>query len=997
MSAGWPTPVLWLLAGAALAAWYFSHGWSRRLMERARSGRRAAALAAGACRVAIGALALWLLWQALARHLVLETGWRLSMLALLGAASLELVVLLYALERRLLTPRAGRWLLALRVGLIGLVLVILAQPVFAWLQERKIERRVVVLLDVSASMALGDPQARPGEMLERAEVFHPEAVGGRPPVRELQRRVAEFVPEGGAERVLGGAEGVPARLEALEQLAQEITAALEPHRAIPEARQAAETVLTELRPALAAASDAGGASRIAGVVRRLHDELETARAPVDQAWLESLPEAARTAVREAADRSRLDTALAVLHGSGAAAPLLSRLRERYDVTVAGFDEEVRELSPDAVSTATAAGRTTDLTQALEWVQKRVPPESLAGILLLSDGRHHAEKPPEDLARALGFQGSPIRAVALGSEVPPTDAALLDVRSPEAVYLGDRLRVTAGVKADGLRGRQVTVQLRLGEEVVDQQTLEVPEDEHRAEVRLAHSPESGGTLAYSLHLVPQEGELFTENNSWEFETAVTDDRTNVLLVDSHPRWEFRYLRNLFYGRDKSVHLQSVLLNPDEIKGQEPQPPVPASASRPFGEAEATALPASEDEWMRFDVIILGDVQPASFGADQWAMVERAVGERGALLVVIAGPRAMPHAFSGEVARKLLPVEYDGSAGPLWEGPETSFRLALSAEGRTSPIMQQAAGPLENEQFWAGVPELMWRLPVRGVKPGASVLAHARTGSGDAVAHGATAQERLQAFARQRQHEAENALLVTSRYGLGKVGLLLFDQTWRLRYGVGDTHHHRFWGNLIRWGTGENLRAGTEHVRLGTDRLTYAPGEPVRIMSRLTGEDFRPRQQADVTARLFDEGGGQILQVRLQPRPDGNGIHEAVVPPEALPAAAGRLRITLGGDDVERLLAGAPPVETTIRIAPPANSPELGVVTLDRPRLQRLATLSRGGLHSPGDLTGLAEAFGEPSRTLQERRETTLWDNWALLGAALVLLTSEWLIRRRAGVA
>ena len=70
----------------------------------------------------------------------------------------------------------------------------------------------------------------------------------------------------------------------------------------------------------------------------------------------------------------------------------------------------------------------------------------------------------------------------------------------------------------------------------------------------------------------EGEVFTTNNDWPLEVAVTDDRTNVLLVDSVPRWEFRYLRNLFYGRDKSVHLQYVLLNPDEIifRVQNPEP-------------------------------------------------------------------------------------------------------------------------------------------------------------------------------------------------------------------------------------------------------------------------------------------------------------------------------------------------------------------------------------------------------------------------------------------
>ena len=63
------------------------------------------------------------------------------------------------------------------------------------------------------------------------------------------------------------------------------------------------------------------------------------------------------------------------------------------------------------------------------------------------------------------------------------------------------------------------------------------------------PETDGINAYTVELENLGEEFFDRNNSWQFETAITDARTNVLILDSHPRWEFRYLRNLFYGRDK----------------------------------------------------------------------------------------------------------------------------------------------------------------------------------------------------------------------------------------------------------------------------------------------------------------------------------------------------------------------------------------------------------------------------------------------------------------
>jgi hypothetical protein len=105
------------------------------------------------------------------------------------------------------------------------------------------------------------------------------------------------------------------------------------------------------------------------------------------------------------------------------------------------------------------------------------------------------------------------------------------------------------------------------------------------------------------------------------------------------------------------------------------------------------------------------------------------------------------------------------------------------------------------------------------------------------------------------------------------MLTFDQTWRLRYGVGDTHHHRFWGNLLRWGTGENLRAGTENVRLGTDQLAYETGDRVKLLARLTADGFRPETKAGVTAIVSDPSGRTVAARRLTYREGSSGIYEA----------------------------------------------------------------------------------------------------------------------------
>ena len=189
--------------------------------------------------------------------------------------------------------------------------------------------------------------------------------------------------------------------------------------------------------------------------------------------------------------------------------------------------------------------------------------------------------------------------------------------------------------------------------------------------------------------------------------MSDARTNVLLIDQTPRWEFRYLRNLFYGRDQSIHLQSVLMEPDRISGQSAKRVV-ASASRPFGEANATALPETEEEWRKFDVIILGDVAQDAITNEQWEIISSCVRDRAALLIMVAGPQSMPHAYESEVAQSLVPVNYEVSKRTYF-GSDGTFNFALTNTGRTHPVTAQVEGQMRNEQLWERFPELRWRHP------------------------------------------------------------------------------------------------------------------------------------------------------------------------------------------------------------------------------------------------------------------------------------------------
>ena len=685
------------------------------------------------------------------------------------------------------------------------------------------------------------------------------------------------------------------------------------------------------------------------------------------------------------DDGAADTRAALARAAVAESGILKQLGERLKVREMAFARGAE--SGDGVRDS-GWTQATDIAAALDTVLEQVAPDRLAGAILVTDGRHNRPSRVEDGARRFGVLDAPLGILAVGNPEPPKDAAVLSVSSPDAIHLGDRMRVTADLKFDGFKGTKAKVTLSRNKETIEEREILIPDDRHREEVRFTHIPDQGGTDGYQINIADLPDERFYDNNSWSFETSITEARTHVLLIDSHPRWEFRYLRNLFHGRDKSVHLQWVLLHPDTVDGQSP-PDIAASASRPFGESAASRLPDSEAEWRKFDVIILGDLAPEAISAAEWEIVRRCVSERGAMLVFVAGPQSMPHALPAGPARDLLPVEVEwGHRTYFGEGGDP-FRLSLTAEGRSHPVTRNGiTGGIE----WGNLPVIGWRHPVTSVKEGAEVLLTAATdGNATVVADDASLGGALTGLAERRAREAKAAVLVSRQTGHGKVACLLTDRTWRLREGAGDTHHHRFWSSLVRWGAGPQLRGGTPQAGIGTDQLTYTVDDPVYLTARLRDASLNPVFDPSLRAEIIRDGQ-PVATVSLAPVTDSNGLHEGSA---GKMRVAGNYQVKITGDRLAQLNA-ASGVETRFRVIGTRGPVELADTTPDRALLTEAAAASGGKLVELAGVSSLAPLFLTDKEAREEIRETPLWDNplvFLLLAAAL---TAEWWFRRSAGL-
>lgn len=999
--------------------------------------------------------------------------WAMSLVIGLGCTA---IYFLYRHEGSMLPKMTAAILVTLRCLAYTAVALMLMQPVLIFDVNRRIERTVAVAVDTSGSMLFNDTEwndverlslAREAGLLGEDEVLIPslerfdEIAGELRPwtvtsgtETKLPASFRDLVTEAAdmAEAIAGAFAEEPLKSSTssvFRAYSRQLTSS-----AIPVLKEA-----KHLSPSLFATffklDDSFTPEQSAAILLRLGESISAVREmtpevrrEADALVWERLPETRRDDITAYVSTNRLHLAVSILGNS-----LAEKLSSRYGVKYYALSRSVTEIPTEGASfpatnfaayAETPAGKrasfATDLTTSLEKLTETIPSEQLAGILLLSDGLHNGDASPEPAARRIGARGVRVSSVLVGSSAAPFDLALTDISAPESVFLGDKVRVRATLSATCAAGKTAHIRLLKDGEQVDETEMQISGDAFRREFSLVHEPGTNGLSRYELAIDGLEGERFPSNNTWKVDVAVSDDRTNVLLIDDYPRWDFRYLRNLFYARDKSVHLQYYLVHPDTIADIETTNKPPAAcASRPFGEAEAGALPVSADEWKKFDVIIAGDVGPDVLTPEVQSNILECVSARGSLFVSIAGPRAMPHAYgSDSPLLDLLPYSFasaDTTGADYWKGPEKAFNFSLTPSGRIHPVAQQSGSITENEHIWNSLPRFAWRFPVDKAKPGAEIIAVAEPVAAlagqvaDNIADDepVTLENAAEHMEKEREKREKTALVIAQNFGRGKSLALTTDESWRLRYRKGDVLHHRFWGQVIRWGLGERLRNGTRQLRVGTDKMTYTPGDSVRILARVYDKDFSPVNDASLKIEIertddpvqaaksaatdAESAGSGEADGAAAPEADGvreehktpktvatlqpvdeSGLYEVFLPPFH---ETGAYRVRILDPDKYSGEAGRD-ISTSFFVTSERRPVEMARVASDASSLSAIAKWTGGKVVTAHEAASLADSFGEPSRTVTEQVEIALWDRpWLYLTLA-GLIAAEWILRKRRGL-
>jgi hypothetical protein len=635
---------------------------------------------------------------------------------------------------------------------------------------------------------------------------------------------------------------------------------------------------------------------------------------------------------------------------------------------------------------------TDLLLPLTRALERTGPDSakILGVVVLTDGQHNVGPSPVAKAVELGDKEIPVFPVALGARQAPPDIAVLSVKAPTTVFKDTDAPVDVHFKVSGLAAQDLVVDLHraghadpLETRVIHHDGKDGPRSE-RFQVHFENKDGKETTQTYTVSVKPvakETEEIRIDNNSRSIKVSVADDKARVLLIDGEARWEYHYLASALI-RDRVMDVKSVVFA---------QPRVGKIAEEELEKIgnPSMKLPSEPDALSGYDCIVLGDVMPDQLTPAERVLLEKYVADRGGTLVLLAGKRAMPLSFLGgqpdksdDPLIKMLPIEQPRAVQP---DPSLGFHVSLTLDGQESAFLQMDPAADKSLARWKELPPHFWGV-VGKAKPGATVLGYVDPGFGEDAG----------------KREKENALIVRHSYGFGRVLFVGLDSTWRWRYKVGDTYHHRFWGQVVRWAaTDKPLVEGNEWVRFGTREPVYNQGQEVEVVVRLSEDTPKLRPDALAGARLFQVIDGKPKEIALatlthreaQPRVLEAKVHN-------LPA--GQYAIELAIPDLEGKLQGKPgpdgtaqPLRALFTINPTGNE-EMSELASNWPLLEEIAVNSGGEFYTPDQATELAKKLTSRAVTRPEHAENRLWQWWPMLVLLLLLLTLEWVGRKWAGL-
>ncbi|NOY75301.1 MAG: VWA domain-containing protein [Kiritimatiellaeota bacterium] len=587
---------------------------------------------------------------------------------------------------------------------------------------------------------------------------------------------------------------------------------------------------------------------------------------------------------------------------------------------------------------------TDITYALANVLKNTG--NIRAVVLVSDGDWNAGGSPVGAAAELRSKGIKVFPVGVGSRIWLPDLELVKVKAPAFCLANEKVAIPFLVT--NRLGRLVSTEITLesnGDTDISKR-LEIPAHGSVQET-IIWRPGTEKSYELTLKIPVQDDERIPDNNSFSFKIDVRNEKLKVLVIDSAPRWEYRYLRNALM-RDPGVEERSLLYLPKIGFGG--------------GKGYLRKFPTKK-LLSTFDVVFLGDVGVGKGGltAKEADMLAELVEQQGSGLVFLPGRKGAIYSLANTKLADLCPVELDPKGVKGYHSSVEST-MNLTGAGRSHFLLMLADTPTLNDYVWRRLPGFFWNARVLDAKPGSEVLA---------------------VHSGLRCSSGRMPLIVIAERGNGNVLFMGTDSAWRWRKGVEDKYHYRFWGQVVRWMAHKRHLADDDGIRCFYVPETPSVGQKTTIFATVHDRSGTALDGVSVNATIYSGKNEKSQIVDLRQEKTGWGLYKGEFTPTAPGETTVRLRCAEANADMSFKMEVAD--ISNERVGTPAKFASL----------KEIAGITKGKFHDTASFDKLIDELNGLPKRQPLKIVTRVWCAWWWGAAIVLLLTIYWVARKLRG--
>lgn len=618
--------------------------------------------------------------------------------------------------------------------------------------------------------------------------------------------------------------------------------------------------------------------------------------------------------------------------------ILPHLKGRFDTKLFTFSNTVKPVQNADLDSLNFDGDVTNISKSIETIKENLSEENLTNILLLTDGNYTTGGNPTRMAAEIGV---PVFTIGIGSTKPVPDLAISNMETNLFAYMGEPSPLKVTLRNTGFGEITLPLTIKKGKTTLVSQMIKLPPSPSEKTFSLDFLPKEEGRQKIDVELPFQKGERSGKNNTRSFYINVMKARLKILLLAGSVSPEISFLRRYLSSGER--YDLSVMV-----------------AKRDGNFYESLSVTSQIND---ADIFILQDFPTMRTAQSVMNLIKTKMQNKTRPILLLFGKNTDLKKL--KILEDFIPLRAGGRTIS-----ERQIYCVPTPAGYNHPIMQINSKNVSPSTTWSQLPPIFLSKSITKFWPNAVTLAKAVT---------------------SRMGNKSNAkksgvpLIVIRADGTQKSAAILAYGLWRwdlLMSGIGEEGevYNQIINNMTRW---LELNKNSTLVDLSTNKSLYNYSEPVNVQVKVFDEKRKPMDHADVVLKLVHQNMVRDFIANSA----GDGKYIATLNPNQ----PGDYNLTALVEYQGRLFG-----ESKTMFTVGEYSAELADTRMQKALLENIALVSRGQYISPDSVTNFEKALNSNSQETVLIKENELWNNPAILLLIVLLLATEWFIRKKKGM-